>query len=76
MNSPDALHAAIDAFAHALREASRDPSIDLATVERQLRVWLDDVRDVIDTRRRKAEGRCECGRRLEPDGLCRASRCR
>ena len=65
------LRAAMDEFDAALLMDSRDVSEALDAVELQLRVWLDDVAEVRRVRSRQAEGRCVCGRRLEPDGRCR-----
>jgi hypothetical protein len=65
------LRDAMDAFDAALREASLDLDIDLADVEMQLRVWLDEVRTVQTARHRRAEGHCRCGRALGLDGTCR-----
>ncbi len=54
-----------------LREISRDEGVDLGSLEMQLRIWLDEIVTVRQARQRKAEGRCECGRRLEASGECR-----
>ena len=65
------LRALVDALDAELREVSRDPHADLSGLEMALRVWLSDLEDVLRVQRLRAEGRCRCGRRLEPTGECR-----